>query len=93
MLPWVQGNDSYAEMNKYHSLYTRDSWHSMTNFNEYETLTEENEILTLDSYIKIKSIERWISEPKTLYNLCVDDFDDTRDDYYTNEMVAGLPCP
>ena len=80
-------------MNAYHPLYTTSGWKSLTNYNGYETLQVTDCLKTPDGWIAIKTINRYISEPITTYNIDVIDIDEIpdneiHDNFYANGILA-----
>lgn len=80
-------------MNAYHPLYTTSGWKSLTNYNNYETLQVTDCLKTLDGWAAIKTINRYISEPITTYNIDVIDIDEIpdneiHDNFYANGILA-----
>lgn len=80
-------------MNAYHPLYTTSGWKSLTNYNGYETLQVTDCLKTPDGWVAIKTINRYISEPITTYNIDVIDIDEIpdneiHDNFYANGILA-----
>lgn len=84
---------TFIKMNAYHPIYTEEGWKSLTRHEGLPLLTERDKVLSAnDKFIQISSIDRWVSEPTTMYTLDVEE----NDNFFVGDtpiMVHNAACP